>query len=54
MTNPTEVINYICENFPVAKGVFDIHSREVCSALAYQFLLHKNGIVKSVEQILID
>ena len=51
MTNPTRVIDYIIKNFHQVKKMknMDIHSRELCSALAYQFLLLENNIEKSVE-----
>ena len=54
MTDPVQVIEYIAKNFPIAKGVFDVHSRQICSALAYQFLLRQNGVEKLVGQILAD
>ena len=56
MTNPTKVIDYILKNFQPMKKMknMDIHSRELCSALAYQFLLLENNIEKSVEEILSD
>jgi len=54
MTDPKNVIKYITKNFTVANSVFDVHSREVCSALAYQFLLRENGVTKSVDDILAD
>ena len=55
MTHPIKVIRYVSEAFPSAKEMFDdIPHRELCSALAYQYILRENNISKSVEEILRD
>ena len=54
MTHPTEVIKHIRKSFPVLKDVHDIASRELCSAIAYQYILSKHNIFKNIEEILSD
>ena len=53
MTDPTKVIDHIAKNFSSLKHL-DAHSREVCSALAYKFLLSQNGVEKTVKEILAE
>jgi len=55
MTHPIKVIRYVSEAFPLAKEMFDdVHHRELCSTLAYQYILRENRISKSIEEILRD
>ena len=55
MTHPTKVIAYLNEAFPRAEKIFDeVHGRELCSALAYQYILREHRITKSVHEILTD
>ena len=52
-SDPVDVIEYISSSFPFTKSLSpDKYSREVCSALAYQFLLRKHGIFKTIKEIL--
>ena len=46
MTAPIEVIEHIAQAFPLLKDAYD--------ALAYQYLLKKHGVKKTIEDILID
>ena len=55
MTDPRTVIAYISEAFPYTKEMFDdVPHRELCNALAYQYILREHRITKSVDEILTD
>ena len=54
-TKPSDVIEHLTNNFTLIKNDHvDVHSRELCSALVYQYILKRHGYNKSVEQILKD
>ena len=54
MTDPVEVIEHISKSFTSLRDAHDLTSRELCSGLAYQYLLQKHGIIKNLEEILSD
>ena len=55
MTDPKTVIAYISECFPHSKIIFDdVPHRELCSALAYQYILREHKIIKSIQEILAE
>ena len=54
-TKPSDVIEYLTNNFTLIKNDYvDVHSRELCSALVYQYILNRHGHNISVDQILKD
>ena len=55
MTDPRAVIAHLYEVFPTEKEVFDdVPHRELCSALAYQYLLRQHSVSKTLRDILDD
>ena len=54
-TKPTDVIEYLSNNFTITKGDYDdVHSRSLLSAMTYKYILKKHGIYVSIEKILKD
>ena len=55
MTDPRAVIAHVHEMFPKEKEISDnVPHRELCSALAYQFILRQHEVQKTVTEILSD
>ena len=55
MTDPRTVIAHISMVFPQAKEMFDdVPHRELCSALAYRYILKNHGVTKNIQEILAD
>ena len=54
-TKPTDVIKHLIDNFAFIKNNYaDVYSREIYSALVYQYILNRHGHNISVDQILKD
>ena len=54
-TKPTDVIKYLIDNFAFIKNNYaDVYSREIYSALVYQYILNRHGYDISIDQILED
>ena len=52
-TKPSDVIEHLSNSFVLVKNNnADVHSRELCSAMVYKYILSRHGIDVSFEKVL--